>query len=585
MRKRSLPQPEERTERRISAATSLSICALTVIAQIVLTLALTQLLAEKISYVYFILELAGAVVAIWVYLRPGSPSYKLVWMCLLLALPVAGMILFLLWGGSHQAKSLSLRKVAPPVERESARQASAANVAHLSRRSPAWGRLASYLQSRDFLLYGGSQARYFAEGADFFDDLVLHLQRAEIYIFLEYYILAEGQIWDRIFHVLRERAAAGVEVRIIFDDFGNLTRFSDASLQAQQDAGVEVEVFNPVHRYVNRIYFNYRDHRKIAVIDGVHAYTGGINIADEYANLFVRFGHWKDTGVRIDGAGAWGFASQFIQMWKMIGRSLPNEDDYYRPRVEIEGTGWCQPFTDGPLNNPDNPIEDTYLQLIASAQKMLYITTPYYAVEESMQKALCIAADAGVDVRLVVPAIPDKKYVYMVAETYWGELLAHGVKIYRYTPGFVHAKSVMVDREVALVGSTNMDYRTFQLHYECAVLLYHMPAVEDLLEEIVGNILDEYDEDEITIRAQKDNSLIIDGLAYLEDVEEELDADFGDTEFETLNGYLTNIMGHIPTNKDIDTTIKAIGYCFTILSVGNKTIGKVKVERDNNVAV
>ena len=484
MRKRSLPQPEERTERRISAATSLSICALTVIAQIVLTLALTQLLAEKISYVYFILELAGAVVAIWVYLRPGSPSYKLVWMCLLLALPVAGMILFLLWGGSHQAKSLSLRKVAPPVERESARQASAANVAHLSRRSPAWGRLASYLQSRDFLLYGGSQARYFAEGADFFDDLVLHLQRAEIYIFLEYYILAEGQIWDRIFHVLRERAAAGVEVRIIFDDFGNLTRFSDASLQALQDAGVEVEVFNPVHRYVNRIYFNYRDHRKIAVIDGVHAYTGGINIADEYANLFVRFGHWKDTGVRIDGAGAWGFASQFIQMWKMIGRSLPNEDDYYRPRVEIEGTGWCQPFTDGPLNNPDNPIEDTYLQLIASAQKMLYITTPYYAVEEYMQKALCIAADAGVDVRLVVPAIPDKKYVYMVAETYWGELLAHGVKIYRYTPGFVHAKSVMVDREVALVGSTNMDYRTFQLHYECAVLLYHMPAVEDLLEDM-----------------------------------------------------------------------------------------------------
>ena len=244
MRKRSLPQPEERTERRISAATSLSICALTVIAQIVLTLALTQLLAEKISYVYFILELAGAVVAIWVYLRPGSPSYKLVWMCLLLALPVAGMILFLLWGGSHQAKSLSLRKVAPPVERESARQASAANVAHLSRRSPAWGRLASYLQSRDFLLYGGSQARSFAEGADFFDDLVLHLQRAEIYIFLEYYILAEGQIWDRIFHVLRERAAAGVEVRIIFDDFGNLTRFSDASLQALQDAGVEFD-FEP----------------------------------------------------------------------------------------------------------------------------------------------------------------------------------------------------------------------------------------------------------------------------------------------------------------------------------------------------
>ena len=484
MKRKALFQPEERTERRISAITSLTICALTVIAQIVLTLALTQLLAERVSLVYFVLELAGAVVAIRVYQRRGSPSYKLVWMCLLLALPVAGMILFLLWGGSHQAKSLSMRKVPPPAERESARMASETNISRLSRRSPAWGRLASYLQKRDFLLYGGSRAQYFSEGTSFFDDLIDHLKQAEVYIFLEYYILAEGQVWDRIFAVLRERAAAGVEVRIIFDDFGNLTRFSDATIQAIQSAGIEVEVFNPVHRYVSRIYFNYRDHRKIAVIDGIHAYTGGINIADEYANLFVRFGHWKDTGVRIDGAGAWGFAAQFIQMWKMIGRSLPNEDDYYRPRTEIEGTGWCQPFFDGPLNNPDNPVEDTYLQLISSAQKMLYITTPYYAVEESMQKALCIAADAGVDVRLMVPAIPDKKYVYMVAETYWGELLQHGVKIYRYSPGFIHAKSVMVDREVALVGSTNMDYRSFQLHYECAVLLYHMPEVEDLLEDM-----------------------------------------------------------------------------------------------------
>ena len=173
-----------------------------------------------------------------------------------------------------------------------------------------------------------------------------------------------------------------------------------------------------------------------------------------------------------------------MQMWKMMGGSFHNEDDYYRPRHELEKLpGYCQPFTDGPLNNPDNPIEEVYLQLIASAQKMLYLTTPYYAVEESMQKALCIAADGGVDVRLFIPGVPDHhKFTYMVAETYWGELLSHGVKIYKYTPGFLHAKSVMADREVALIGSTNMDYRTFQLHYECGVLLYHMPVVEELLE-------------------------------------------------------------------------------------------------------
>ena len=482
---KNLPHPQERTERRISAATSIGMCILTVLAQIATTLLLTHFLREKASYVYSILEFIGAILAIRVYQRPGSPSYKLVWMCLLLAVPVAGMILFCLWGGTHQAKQLSLRKVPPVPQRESLRMASEANLSRLSRKSPAWGRLAAYLQRRGFLLYRDTTARYFGDGAAFFDDLIDHLRQAEIYIFLEYYILAEGQIWDRIFAVLKERAAAGVEIHIIFDDFGNLTRLSDATLQSIQDAGIEVEVFNPVHRYVNRIYFNYRDHRKIAVIDGQTAYTGGINVGDEYANLVPRFGHWKDSGVRIDGEGAWGFATQFMQMWKMMGRTFANEDDYYRSRHEsAETTGWCQPFTDGPLNNPDNPVEETYLQLISSAQKMLYITTPYYAVEESMQQALCIAADAGVDVRLLVPAIPDKKYAYMVAETYWGELLAYGVKIYKYAPGFIHAKSVMVDREVALVGSTNMDYRTFQLHYECAVLMYHMPAVEELLEDM-----------------------------------------------------------------------------------------------------
>jgi cardiolipin synthase len=481
------PYPSERVERRISAATSITLCALTIFLQIGTTLLLTRYLQEYSTYAYSLLELMGVIVAIGVYQRPGSPSYKLVWMCLLLALPVAGMILFFLWGGARQAKSLSMKTVSPVQERESVLMGCDANLGRLKRQSSQWGKLATYLQKRGFLLHRNTNVKYFGDGADFFNDLIDHLACAETYIFLEYYILAEGRIWDRIFRVLRERAAAGVEVCIIFDDFGNLTRLSDETLQKIQKAGIEVQVFNPVHRYISRIYFNYRDHRKIAVIDGQYAYTGGINIADEYANLIERFGHWKDSGIRVEGDAAWGFAVQFIQMWKMMGRTLPNEDDYYRSRIASEECeGFCQPFTDGPLNNPENPAEEVYLQLISSAERMLYITTPYYVVEESMQKALCIAADGGVDVRLMVPAIPDKKTAYMVAETYWGELLQHGVKIYQYTPGFLHAKSVLVDREVALVGSTNMDYRTFQLHYECAALMYHMPMVEELLEDMDG---------------------------------------------------------------------------------------------------
>ena len=477
----------ERTERRISAATSLAMCGLTVLAQIATSLLLAIFLQETAQVIYAALQIIGAVIAIRVYQRPGSPSYKLVWMCLLVALPVAGMILFLVWGGSHQAKSLSLKKVAPIPYRESERMGSANNLSRLRRGSPNWGRLAAYLQKRDFLLYRNTDAKYFPTGEAMLEDLIDHLKRAEVYIFMEYYILAEGDLWDRIFAVLKERAAAGVEVRIIFDDFGNLTRMSDAMLQLIQDAGIEIQSFNPVHRYVSRIYFNYRNHRKLTVIDGRWAYTGGINIADEYANLIVRFGYWKDSGVRLEGEAVWGFAAQFMQLWKMMGRTLPNEDDYYRARQEWpEREGFCQPFADGPLNNPDNPAEEVFLQMVSSAKRMLYVTTPYYAVEEAMQRALCIAADAGVDVRLMVPAIPDKKFAYMVAETYWGELLQHGVKIYKYTPGFLHAKSILADREAAFVGSVNMDYRSFQLHYECGVLMYHMDAVEELLEDMDG---------------------------------------------------------------------------------------------------
>lgn len=476
---------DQRIERRISAASSIAMCVLTVLAQIVVTLLLTHFLEKNANIAYAALELLGVFMAVGVFLRSGSSSYKLSWMCLLLALPVSGMLLFFLWGGTHQAKTLSLKRVPPPAERESTRRQSECNVAKLEKQDAAMGRVAAYLQKRDFLLYRNTAAKYFGDGMEFFNDLIGHIQKAETYIFLEYFIIAEGKVWDETFAALKERAAAGVEIHIIFDDFGNLTRFSDAALQSVQDAGIEVQVFNPVHRYVNRIYFNYRDHRKIAVIDGYWAYTGGINLADEYANLFERFGQWKDSTVRIEGDGAWGFAAQFIQMWEMMGGTLPNEDDYYRARMDgPESVGFCQAFTDGPLNNPDNPVEDTFLQLIASSTRFLYITTPYYAVETAMQRALCIAADSNVDVRLMVPAIPDKKYAYMVAETYWGELMSHGVKIYKYTPGFLHAKSVLVDRKMALVGSTNMDYRSFQLHFESATMLYDMPAVEELLEDM-----------------------------------------------------------------------------------------------------
>ena len=484
----------EKVERRISAAVCLLMCALCVLVQIATTLLLTTYLRENAGYVYLALQALALINAVRVYQRPGSPSFKLAWMCLLIASPVAGLMLFWLWGGLHQGKNLSMRRIPPALGDERYRRESGENLRRLRERSPAWGRLAAYLQKRNCWLYPAREARYFPGGAEFFDDLAVRLETAERYVFLEYYILAEGEIWDRMFDVLCRRAAAGVEVYIIFDDFGNLFRLRPAALKAIREAGMQAQVFNPVNRYVSRLYFNYRDHRKLAVIDGRTAYTGGVNMADEYANLIERFGYWKDSAVRIEGPAAAGFAAQFLRMWKTLGRTFPREDGFYLPEQSVPDNlpweaGFCQPFSDGPQRNPDNAIEEVYLQLISSARKSLTLTTPYYAVEESMQTALCIAADAGVDVRLCVPAIPDHKLTYLVAETYWGELIRHGVKVYKYTPGFLHAKSVLADGECALIGTTNMDYRTFQLHYECGALLYHMPVVEELrrdLEDVVS---------------------------------------------------------------------------------------------------
>lgn len=248
--------------------------------------------------------------------------------------------------------------------------------------------------------------------------------------------------------------------------------------------GVEVFIFNPVHEYVNRLHFNYRDHRKIACIDGDVAYTGGVNIADEYANIIERFGYWKDSGVCLEGEGAWGLTASFIRMCVNLGGVMHNEHDYYRPHTPVKSEGFCQPFTDGPQNNPDNPAEDVFLQMISGARRFLYITTPYFIPDGSVMRALCIAGDGGVDVRLMLPGKPDHWYADCVAESYFGELIKHGVKVYRYTPGFLHGKSIMVDRVAAFVGSVNMDYRSFELDYECGVMVYSAPMIESLLEDM-----------------------------------------------------------------------------------------------------
>lgn len=477
---------EQRGERRISAALRIMLVIGLVLLQIAFVVLLSHFLRAYMALAYGALEIAALFLAIHIYNAPGNLSYKLSWFVLLPLAPVVGLILWFLWGGAAQKRRLPQQEQRLPEEPESARMKSEMCIDKLTRQSPVWSRIANYLLRRDFPLYQDTRVTYFPEGALLLRDIFERIKRAERFIFLEYFILAEGELWDELEQILCEKARAGVEVKIIFDDFGNIKRFRGETIDALRAAGVEVFIFNPVHEYVNRLYFNYRDHRKITCIDGEAAYTGGVNIADEYANLIDRFGYWKDSGVRLEGEGVWGLTVYFIQMCVNLGGVMHNERDYYRPHTPIRSDGFCQPFTDGPQNNPDNPAEDVFIQMISCARRFLYITTPYFIPDESILRALCIAGDGGVDVRLMLPGTPDHWYADCVAESYFGTMLAHGVKIYRYEPGFLHAKSVMVDREAAFVGSVNMDYRSFDLHYECGVMLYGVPMIEALLEDMDG---------------------------------------------------------------------------------------------------
>lgn len=475
---------QQRGERRIAAALRIALAVFLLALQICFVLLTARYLRDHFTYIYAALEIIALIVAIHVYNKPGDLSYRVAWVIPILFAPVVGLILYWLWGGDTQRKHLERVTAPAPEEPESVRMRSEINADALQRTLPGWSRTARYLRERGLLLYRNTRVVYIPEGRELLEDIIAHIERAEHFVFMEYFIVAEGRIWDRISAALCERARHGVEVKLIFDDFGNIKRFSAESIETLRAAGVEVIVFNPVHEYVNRLYFNYRDHRKITVIDGSIAYTGGVNVADEYANLIDRYGYWKDTGVRLEGEGAWGLTSAFLNMWEFVGGELHEERDYYRPHTVPQSDGFVQPVLDGPQNNPDNPAQGVFLQLITNARRFLYITTPYFIPNESILRALCIAGDGGVDVRLMLPGTPDHWYADAVADSYIGELLEHHVKVYRYTPGFLHAKSVMVDREAAFVGTVNMDYRSFELHYECGVMLYGASAIESLLEDM-----------------------------------------------------------------------------------------------------
>jgi cardiolipin synthase len=302
------------------------------------------------------------------------------------------------------------------------------------------------------------------------------MKKAEHYLFLEYFIIEEGEMWGPMVEIMRERASAGVDVRLIYDDFGCVTKLPTNYRRKMEAMGIKCCVFNPYIPILSAR-LNNRDHRKLLIIDGKVGFTGGINLADEYINRVERFGHWKDAGILLRGEAVWSMTIMFLAMWEYV-RGTREDIENYRPALPAAETyhGYVQPYTDYPLDN--EPVGETvYLNLISKARDYVYIMTPYLIIDNEMVTALTTAAKSGIDVRIITPHIPDKWYVHALTRAYYELLVEAGVRIYEYTPGFIHSKVFCVDGQYATVGTINLDFRSLYLHFENGVWLYDADCI------------------------------------------------------------------------------------------------------------
>lgn len=477
----------EQTDRRLAGWMRIVVAVLALLSQIILIALLIDLLKNQAVYVYFAIEVLALLTVIILISQNPNSSFTITWLVIIMILPVFGFILFFLWGRGP-VKGRFGRRVREMMERGfQFLEQGADTQAKLQADFPYRRKFSRYLSYHGFPVYHQTSSRYYPLGEAQFEAMLEDIEKAERFVFLEYFIFNEGHLWNRFEEVLVRKAKEGVEVRILFDDFGSIITAPDSLVDRMAKNRISVQRFNPIHKITARLYINYRNHQKIAVIDGNIAYTGGANMADEYANIYPKHGHWKDTAIRLEGDAVWSLTVTFLEMWDADN---PNISDYeaYRPTKTVSGDGYYQPFTDGPLNNPDNPGEDIYRMIISNAQKYVYITTPYLVVDNKMVSVLQSAAESGVDVRIVTPKVYDKWYVHYVTQSNYGALLKAGVKIYEYTPGFMHAKMIISDDDHGVIGSFNLDYRSFHFHFENGVWLAGAPALKDMKQDILASM-------------------------------------------------------------------------------------------------
>lgn len=481
------------------------IIMLAFLAQLLL-LVLGYFLLRNYSFLFYAFFVAiSAVTIIYIFNTRGNPDMKLSWMFPIAIFPVFGAIFYvtIIMQPGTKVMYNRLKGLAKYTEQYVTFDKEVWD--KIRTESPNMGQMAHYLYHCDNSpVYENTEIKYYRLGDEQFPDMLEELEKAKKYIFMEFFIVSEGHMWGTIHEILKRKAQEGVEVRFMYDGTDVLFNLPNSYPKTLEAEGIRCKMFAPI-KPIFSPHYNNRDHRKILVVDGRVAFTGGINLADEYINEKLRFGHWKDTGVRLRGDAVERFTYMFLEMWNVSERNQDTYEKYRRPAdVAMPTDGYVIPYSVMPLG-PERVGERVYMDIINTAHTYVHIMTPYLILDYQMIMALKYAAKRGVEVIIIMPHVPDKRYAFDLAKTYYNELLEAGVRICEYEPGFVHAKVFVSDDTKAVVGTVNLDYRSLYHHFECGVVMYRnsqVAVIEQDVQDTMGKCIEITTEDYKKMKAK-----------------------------------------------------------------------------------
>lgn len=435
-------------------------------------------LSDYLFIIYGAFQVVGIVAIVYIINDGGTPEYRMTWMLCIVTLPIVGALFFMYVKTGIGTRYIGKRLIKLRGETAEYMEQDMEIIAQMKTSRVANTKLSYYLSEHLAMpTYSNTKVLYFPLGEDKYKSMLRELKKAEHFIFMEYFIVKEGIMWDSILEILEDKVQEGVEVRFMYDGMCSISMLPYDYPSKLRRRGIKCKMFNPIKPILSTLQNN-RDHRKICVIDGKVGYTGGVNLGDEYINEEKRFGHWKDTAILLKGDAVQSLTVMFLQMWNVNSKQPESYDRYMTPQTGgfNRKTGYVLPYGDSPFDN-ENVGSEVYLHILNHAREYVHIMTPYLILDYDMMNTLIRVAKSGVEVIIIMPHIPDKQYAFDLAKTYYRELLEAGVQIHEYTPGFVHAKVFVSDDDTATVGTVNLDYRSLYLHFECGVFIYQNPAV------------------------------------------------------------------------------------------------------------